>query len=336
MIRCFFFSLITAVTVLSLSAPVYAQEFYSSISIQPLIVEMEIENVQSYIKKIKVVNTNSVPYEITFEAFDLEIDPSTRNMKLLPASSKKNRIKSLASWVVPEGDSVFVLQPKEEKDFEFQFGAPVEASPGDYYASLNFYYKPVGAAENGNISIRQSMGCLFLVSLLGENLETDQEPYDMTQVSLRRMADDTEVSIELLNNTLRFVQVRPSLSIRDEEGEVYFQKDGSSKRVFPGERSIISSSFPNIYLAAKERMTLDYTLWDRQKKLKLYEETVPLEVFRGASPPYFENLKSILQMSGGALLVLIIFLFLRKNRSSPTKTSRTSEWPKRKKKKLEI
>lgn len=311
--------------------PAFAQQVNSSISISPLIMEIEMENVQSYLKTIKVKNTNAVPYQITFEAFDVEIDPSTHNVKLLPATSKQNHAKSLASWMIPSGESTFVLQPKEEKIFEFQISAPVEALPGDYYGSVNFYYVPAESVKNGGIAIRQSLGCLLLVSLLGENPAMDQQPYDIAQVELQRGIQETEVSLQISNNTLRYVQVRPFLSIRDEKGEVFFQKNGASKRVFPGETTFVTDSFPSVY-AAGEQMTLEYALWDRQKKLKLYEETIPLEVFRGAPLPYFTGLRTGLQVAGGILLGVIIYLFVRKHRLNTLKASLPNKQARRKKK----
>lgn len=266
--------------------------------------EMEIENTKTYLRNVTVKNTNAVAYEISFEAFDVEIDPDTHNVKMLPTVSRGNTLRSLASWIIPSSEPTFVLQPGEEKIFEYRFSAPVDAQPGDYYGSLNFYYKPVGVEQNGNITVRQSLGSLLLVSLAGPTPISGIEPYTLSKLSLNRMSDKTEVALDVQNNTLRFIHVRPLITLKDVKGDIFFQKEGVSKRVFPGEKSSVVHFFPNVYLSTEEDLTLYYSLWDRQKKEKLYEEVVPLGPLRGASAS-FDSFEWLLLWGGGAILLVL-------------------------------
>lgn len=295
-----------------------AQLAHRSIEISPLIMEMEVDNSKSYVREILVKNKNAVAYEVTFEAFDVEIDPDTHNVKFLPTESKQNQMKSLASWIVPESPMQFVVNPDESIPFRFSFAAPLDAVAGDYYGSLNFYYRPQSQLKNGNVQVRQSLGSLLLVSLNGANESEPSEPYNVSRLVLNRRAEETEVSVEFSNETLRFVHLKPLVSLQDRTGEIYYQKEGLSKRVFPGEKANVLHSFPNIYLAAAQELTLHYSLWDKTGDRKLYQEKVPLDSLRSAAGFDSARLRGWLLIGAGVLLVAAGGVYLRRRISAPT------------------
>lgn len=288
-----------------------------TVSISPLIMEMEIEGDKSYVREIIVKNTNGIPYEITFEAFDVEINPQNHNVSFLPPESKGNRQKSLASWIVPESPTQFVVNPDEAVPFRFSFAAPLDAVAGDYYGSLNFYYRPQSQVKNGNVQVRQSLGSLLLVSLNGTNASAPTEPYNVSRLVLNRKAEETEVSVDFSNETLRFIHLKPLISLQDPTGEIYYQKEGLSKRVFPGEKAHVLHAFPNVYLAAAQDLTLHYSLWDKGGDRKLYQEKVPLDSLRSAAGFDTSRLREWLLIGAGILLVAAGGVYLRRRMSMP-------------------
>lgn len=301
-----------------------------AIEISPLILELEVERGTSYAKEVIVRNSNAVPYEISFESLDVEIDPQSHNVKFLSSESKNNQKKSLASWIVPGAPAPFQLGPGEERAFRFRLDLPAGIVAGDYYGSLNFYYKPLAQEQNGNVKVRQSLGCLMLVSLNGDaGAAVSSAPYDITRFFMRKNAQETEVSVDFMNNTLRFVQVKPLITLQTTAGEIYFQKEGRSKRIFPGEKSTIPHSFPNVYLDAEEPLEMHYSLWDKQGGTKHYEETVSLESLRTAPSGSFSGWRGLLVGSGGLVFcaMLVLYFVRRKGSRLTPKSKRARKIP---------
>ena len=288
-----------------------------TISISPLIMEMEIEGDKSYVREIIVKNTNGIPYEVTFEAFDVEINPQNHNVSFLPPESKGNKQKSLASWIVPESPLQFVVNSGEAVPFRFSFAAPLDAVTGDYYGSLNFSYRPQAQVKNGNVQVRQSLGSLLLVGLNGTSVVEPSSPYHVSRLVLKRKAEETEVGVDFSNETLRFIHLKPLISLQDPTGEIYYQKEGLSKRVFPGEKASVLHSFPNIYLAAAQDLTLHYSLWDKGGDRKLYEEKMALDSLRSAAGFDSARLRGWLMIGAGVLLVAAVTVSLRRRVSAP-------------------
>jgi hypothetical protein len=305
-----FFSLL-----ISLTAGVFwipsASAQQGSISISPLIMEMDVEKSTVYEREILVKNSNGVPYEVTFEAFDVEIDSMNHNISFLPPESKRNTQRSFASWIVPISPVQYVVAPGEKAAFRFQFQVPEGATPDDYYGSLNFYYRPVTQVQSGNVQVRQSLGSLLLVSLNGASETAPQSPYSISRLILNRKSEETQVSLDFTNETLRFVHLKPLISLKDAEGEIYFQKEGLSKRVFPGETSSIPHAFPNVYLAAAADLKLQYSLWDKKGEQKLYEEELSLDSLRSAAGFDVSQLRSWILIGAVVLLVAVFSVYAR-------------------------
>jgi len=291
-----------------------------SLSISPLIIESQVDPGKSTSREIIVRNGNSATYEVRFEAADVEIENGTHNVQFLPPVSKQNRLKSLASWLVPDGATTFTLSPGKQVIFPFHFVPPEQVASGDYYASLNFYYKPQGEQQTGNISVRQSLGCLLLVSVDGGGQAANAAPYTITPLTLTRKSNDTEVSLRFTNNTLRYAGVKPVITLKDPAGEIYYQKEGASKRIFPSEQAEVLHSFPNTYYAAKQPLTMFYTLWDREGKTKYYEETVPLQA--SSVPQPFEFSPTLIVLLGVAAFALLGVRVVYKSRKQPRKSKR--------------
>jgi hypothetical protein len=297
-----FFSLL-----ISLTAGVFwipsASAQSGSISISPLIIEMDVEEATSYVREVIVKNTNGIPYEVTFEAFDVEIDSLNHNVSFLPPESKRNVQRSLASWVVPVSPVKFLIEPGQKIPFQFQFQVPAGAFADDYYGSLNFYYRPVSQVQNGNVQVRQSLGSLLLVSLNSSTEVPPVSPYNISRLTLNKKTEETGVSLDFTNETLRFVHLKPLITLKDESGETYFQKEGLSKRVFPGETSSIPHSFPNVYLASAADLKLHYSLWNKSGEQKLYEEELSLDSLRSAAG--FDVSRLRFWLMAGALVLLL-------------------------------
>lgn len=262
--------------------PVQAQET-SGISLSPLILELSLEAGKGYDKSIVVTNTSRMTYAVSFEAFDVEIESTSHNISFLPAESKKNTARSLAAWILPGGETSFILVPGEKREFSFTLQVPNGVALEDYYASLNFYYQSEAAAQqNGNVRIRQSLGTLLLVTVgdpvaeQGGRLRPDD--YVISEPVLHTQVQDTQVLVNFVNNTLRYANLRPILTLVDDAGDIYYQREGQPKRIFPGEAADVVHAFPNTYLESEKPLTMRYAILERQGNQELYARDIPLPV----------------------------------------------------------
>jgi len=253
------------------------------ININPLIMELSLVPGKSYDHKVTVSNSSKVSdFIVNAEAFDVAIEPETHNVKFFDDASKKNVNKSLAAWIVPESDLALLVESKEVKEYHFKIEVPAEAQSGNYYASVNFYFEAKGQQTKfGNVKVRQSIGTLMLVNVGSEGeeeLHGAALDYEMSALELVPGEEETNLVINFFNNGLKYIHLRPLIQIVDAAGEVYYQKEGSSLRVFPGDKSTIESAFPNSYLAKANELTLNYSLVDKEKGDKYYEKALALSV----------------------------------------------------------
>ncbi|MDZ4216902.1 MAG: hypothetical protein U1C97_01120, partial [Candidatus Gracilibacteria bacterium] len=232
-----------------------AQTGQGTISLNPLIMEYQLQSGKSYERSIHISNLSSGDYQITFEAFDVQISRD-HNVTFLPPESKGNVQRSLASWVRPAGDLTFTLPAGESRDFPCTIVVPEGVEVADYYASLNFYFSSPGSQFSaGAVFVRQSVGTLLLASVEdgGEGLHgvaPEVAEYQISKMILKDLGEETELSVDFISNALRYVSVQPLITITDESGEIYYKSGGKSKRIFPGEQATVSHRFPNQYLNA--------------------------------------------------------------------------------------
>jgi len=248
------------------------------ISLSPLISELDLESGKAYQRTIRVTNRDTVALEISAEAFDVSVEAQTHAVNFLPGVSRRNTLKSLAAWIMFSTEMPFVLEPGEQQGVDYSIVVPEAVAPANYYASLNFSYRKQGSS-GGNVQVLQSIGSLCLVSVDVEQImdAVEGREFEVSDIVLAPQEDQTEVWVHFSNNSLRYVNVKPEVLIQDGSGEVYYQKQGKSKRVFPGEQSRIEGDFPNVYLAADKEMTLRYALWDAQQQNKYFEQQIALE-----------------------------------------------------------
>lgn len=259
---------------------VLAQDINPAITVSPLILEFDIEEGKRYEHAFQVSNSFSSDYQIHFEAFDVEIEPESHNVEFLPEVSKRNVQKSLASWIKPRGEISFVLPSQLTRRFIVDIEVPRGIDTKDYYASVNFYFTALDQSSGeGVVQVRQSIGSLLLASMgdAGDVSSGEETEYSFSDLSEEIQGDEVKVSVGIRNDSLRYVHLRPLLRILDQEGAVYFQSQGDSKRIFPGEFDELSHSFPLKYLGSSEPLHVSFQLWDRLGKKKYFEKEQPLE-----------------------------------------------------------
>lgn len=251
-----------------------------TISVTPLIIELELDAGDTVEREIQVQNMNNVVYEISFESFDVEVERETHNVNFLPEASKQNVERSLASWVSPLGSSSLQLDVGEQLDFGFEIDVPELVAPGDYYSSLNFYYTPVdGQQGDGTVLVRQSLGVLLLLTVKGDgDITAETVEFDFSGPQLRSDKDGVQLEVDIFNNSLRYVHLKPVLSLLTAAGETLFESEGSSKRVFPGERTTLGHEISAEQLVSGEALELHYAFWDRQGQTQYYQGKVLLDV----------------------------------------------------------
>lgn len=324
MVRKFSITFLTVLTILTIAPLTHAQVTSGSISISPLTMELILEVGKSTDHRITVKNSFAVPYAISFEALDVEIASDTHSVKFLPPESKGNTTKSLASWVRPVGSSTFQLEPDQDKVFSFRLEPPQGISPGDFYASLNFYYQPVEAGESGGrVQVRQSLGSLILVSVAGTGTPaTAAQDYTISEPRVSLLGDSVEVLTDVRNNTLRYIHLKPLLSVVSKEGNVVYQKDGKSKRVFPGEATVMEDTFPQSVVALAEGLTLKYSLRDARSQTSYFESSVSLDNLSASWLGVIRQ--SLLWITGALILIGLAVLMLRggKGDVKPSKRKR--------------
>lgn len=315
--KYFFSTFLGLLTLVGFVPKVSAQEDLGSVSVTPLIVEISQEPGQTYEQEIVVRNTNGRVMEVVAEAFDVEIEPVSHNVRFLPESSRGNQQRSLASWLeFPE--EPFRLAPGETESFSVQVVAPSIANPGDYYASINFYYSPIDAdQDDGTVKVRQSIGSLVLLQLSGEEVaETDD--YVFSDVRMEPSGDNVKVLVSASNDTLRYAHIRPQLTIFDEGGEVYYQSLGAITRVFPGETLDISHRFPREYLDSIIPLTLKVDLQGQTADTLYYSREISLVDADSSSMMASPNVIAIVIII--AVLFLISCWYLKKRQSASQKT----------------
>ncbi|MDF2379229.1 MAG: hypothetical protein P1V18_03335 [Candidatus Gracilibacteria bacterium] len=291
------------------------------ISLTPLISDMELERGMSYQRNVKVRSVDSLGLELNLEIYDVLVDPKTHAVSFLPDESKKNTQKSLASWIEPLGEGEFSLVAGTENIVSYQITVPEDAPLGNYYASLNFYYSAAEKAELGNVQVRQSIGSLVLVNIVGDTTEVssgseESEDYEISDIVLSPNGKETTVWVDFTNNTLRYVHLKPQLTISDVKGEVYYQKQGKSKRVFPGESFSFREAFPNSYMEAVENLELEYALWDKQQDEKYYSQQISLGGLGGEFSLFWSQMAWWVKVVLGVitLVVLGVAVLIRRRR----------------------
>jgi len=292
----------------------------SSINLSPLLMEMEIMAGKTYGRQIKISNANAVDYEVSVEVSDVDIDPDTHNVKFYPEESKYNEARSLAAWVKAKGAESFKVPAGATYLYFFEVDVPGGVESADYFASLNFYYRPIGEERGlGNVQVRQSLGTLLLVNVRAEGEAASlhgSADYEISKLVLNYSSEETEVRVDFFNNALSYAHLKSVITISDDSGEIYYQKEGAGKRVFPGERAEVEQTFPSIYLAAIDDLNLNFALWDRQGKKKYYEEEVKLTSFQQSlevlQATLVRNIRWVLLTAIVVLLVVIVIVARRK------------------------
>jgi|CXWL01.1.fsa_nt_gi hypothetical protein len=292
-----------------LSVPVVQAQ--GGISISPLISELEVVPGQSYEKVIQVTNKDVVPLEISIEPFDIEIQSETHGVTFLPESSRRNIPRSLAAWVDESKPASFVLEPGEQQPIELEIKVPDEANSGDYFASLNVYYRSTLASTQANILVKQSIGSLLLVSIASPGEIKAAAPTDYMAVgpTLGIGRELVSLTTELKNNTLRYIRVKPLVTVLDDKDTILYQREAPPKRVFPGENAEFAQDFPSKYLTLKEPLRSVILLASVDGAEQYFETTVDLTEYQadyevGKFP--FDPVKVFL--SAGAVIILIILL----------------------------
>lgn len=290
------------------------------VSITPLISDLDLSQGNSYQRNIRIRSVDDTDLQVDIEVFDVQIDHESHAVSFLPEESKQNTQKSLASWIQPFGEQSFVLESGSERTVSYQIVVPENAPPGNYYASVNFYYAVSGEREFGNVQVRQSIGSLVLVNVGGDNgtdeeKAQDERDFEVSDLTLSPNGEDTRVWVDFTNNTLRYVHLKPQLTIRDTKGEVYYQKQGKSKRVFPGQSFAFQESFPNTYMQAVDGLELEYALWDKQQDEKYFEQKVSLgglgTGFSEFWMAFSSWMKSGIVIAAGVLLLIALVCFVR-------------------------
>lgn len=249
-----------------------------SITINPLVMDMKLEKGKQYDREIEVKNISSTDYSITFETFDVSIEPTSHNVSFLPKESKQNARKSLASWVKPVNELQFELPAGETVKYPLKIEIPAGVDSGDYFASLNFYFRDANKVVTpGSVSVRQSLGSLLLVGLNGGGPVESLSDYQFSDILMNPNGKTVGVSVQMTNDSLRYVQVKPQLSIWSDDGEMQYQSVGKLVRVFPGDTQTVAHAFPKAYLSSTEKLSMGYVLWGPEGKVKYYEGEVALE-----------------------------------------------------------
>lgn len=292
----------------------WAQE--GTISVSPLINELSIHPDGEYERTIEVTNIHSsLSYDVDVTPFDISVDPESHNVKFFAEESKGNVQRSLASWVVFDSEESFRLAPGESREVDYHLEIPQSVSSGDYYAALNFYFEAVKErnAVNGGVQVRQSIGSLLLVTL-SKNANAEAPTFEdlvFSELTLSPRGDEVVVNLNMLNNLLNYLNVNPYIEITDRGGEVYFQHQGASKRVFPGESADIVHAFPESYMRSEEPLVMKYSLHSKAKAATVYESEVEI----GAAPSLIMDLwgvKGVLIL--GTILMLGVLGFIWKRR----------------------
>lgn len=287
-----------------------------SIAISPLVTDLNLQAGVRSTQEIVVRNNNGDSYVITPEAFDVEIEPVSHNVRFLDRASLQNERRSLASWLELSA-STFVLEPGESRKLTVFFEVPSEVEAGDYFASLNFYYVPEEVEESGSmVRVRQSIGSLFLARVNGDGqAQVSAADYEFASMELFPGEDDVTVQIEVSNNTLRYVSLKPQIILLSHSDEVQFKSVGESVRVFPGESQVVSHRFPAEYLLSQEPLLLKYQLWDHLMKKPLHEQEQELIEVSQAGVDFVGSLRPILLFLMLVMLMAIVVCSRRTARS---------------------
>ena len=258
----------------------FAQDGSSgSLVVSPLLVEMDVEAAKSYPRSLSLKNEFPEALEIEIVAVDVEVESGSRNVQFLAEESKQNALRSLASWMqFSEEDASFLLESGESRELSFQVQVPEDVSAGDYFASVQVYFRRPGEEEGLNtVNVKQSIGSLFLVKVQGASAGAASAEYSFSELSLKANGEKMFVSLNASNDTLRYLHLKPQISIVNDAQEVQFQSVGPSVRVFPGETVPVKHSFPKDYLSSIEPLTLTYSLWDREQQMVHHEASLELE-----------------------------------------------------------
>lgn len=259
----FFRSSLCLLTLWSLTLGASAQE--GTIQVSPMIDEIRIGNGTIPERVLTISNVNTVTsYDIRLEPFDVEIEPSSHAVSYLPEASKGNTKRSLASWLDLD-ENQFVLAPGEERKLSYRIQKPDGVADGSYYASLNVSFTPQSSApqEESFVKVKQSIGSLILVNVSKEGDVTNEDLSDFLVTPLRLVpgGDAMKAQVMVTNNLLRYLRLRSHIRITDLDGEVYYDSSAADQRVFPGETTAVSQSFPAQYMRSEIPLLLSYELY---------------------------------------------------------------------------
>jgi len=282
------------------------------ISITPLIMELEAQAGDRIERSVRVVNQYSGAYTVDFESFDVDIESESHNVRFLPEASRQNANRSLASWVELLGEERFPLAVEEQRDVTFVIDVPETVVPGDYYSSLNFYYSPAQhQSAPGAVRVRQSLGVLVLLTVTGESAPRVELSFSEPAVS--RTGQDIDFEIDFLNDSLRYVNLKPVLTLISAAGDTLFESVGGAKRVFPGEQTRLKHQL-SAGDAVLEATELRYSFWDRQGEHRYAEGMVQLDPveLHGAASREGVTPSALALLLGGLAVVLLVVLIWRR------------------------
>ncbi len=304
-----------------------------SISVSPMINELNVKSGRPYEKSLRVVNINQTKdIQVDLEAFDIAIDPDTHNVQIFPEESKQNTKRSLASWITMDGNEEALLSPGEEKNFRYQLDVPEGTVPGDYYGIINVYFSLKGdpSSENqSSVKVRQSIGSLVLVQVsnAGQEVSVSVEDFVSSDVELTPKGDMIVAEVEVTNNLLSYLNLSPYIRIKDTKGELYYESQGLVKRVFPGETTRLSHTFPDSYMFSQIPLILDFELQSRTQEASLYN----FEMAIGAERTFVGDLTAPKLFI--VLLIALMILFFWYQKKGQHSTARTFKKKKKRKKK---
>lgn len=176
---------------------------------------------------IRIRNDSGSP--MTYSVLVEDFTSAGEEGQVVLEEGESDALFSLAKWIQAESTDI-VLQPGEERSFNFLVNIPKNAEPGGHYASILF--QAGGGEVQGGASVVQRIGSLILLRVSGN--VTENGSIESFSAPTHSQSTPLNLSLRLKNNGNTHIRPKGTIIITDIFGKKVDEIPLNGQNVLPG------------------------------------------------------------------------------------------------------